>query len=97
MPVLETGPRIIHQRAPAVRRNMLRDGLLGEPQDSFQLVRIESDDGLAVDDGHRGRPEPQFDQLLEGRLIRADILDRERHAVLRKKLFLSVTGPSAGL
>jgi hypothetical protein len=61
------------------------------------LLRIKPHHRLAVDESHRRCPESQLHQLLEGRLIRPDILDHERNAVLRKKLFLPVAGPSAGL
>jgi len=71
--------------------------LLGETQRLLELFAIKPHHRLAVDDGHRSCPESQLHKLLEGGLIRPDVLDDERNAVLRKELFLPVTRASPRL
>ena len=71
--------------------------LLGEPQELLKLLAIKPHHRLAVDERHRSGPEPQLHEFLESSLIRPDVLDDKRYAVLRKKLFLPVAGPSPRL
>src|ERR1041384_4937676 len=68
-----------------------------KPQKLRQLVRVEADDRLSVDQRHRGTLISQSQQLFQCLRILAHILVRESHTLLRKKLFLSMTRPSAGL
>ena len=84
--------------APSRRRHTgIHAARLSEPQQLLELVWIKTHHRLAVDDRHRSGPEPKLDELLEGGLVRPDVLDSERYTVLRKKLFLSVACASAGL
>ncbi len=70
---------------------------LRDLQQCPKLLRIEADHGLAVDEGDRRRPVPQFQEFLQRRLIRTDILVDEQNLVSRKKLFLLIAGASPGL
>lgn len=70
---------------------------LGEAQDLLEFFAIKSDHRLAIDEGHRRGPEAELHEFLECSLVRPDILDGKRNAVLRKKLLLSITRPSPGL
>lgn len=80
------------------RHRTRRDAIpLGETQRLPQLLGIKPHHRLAVDQGHRRCPKPQLHKLLQGGLIRPDVLDDERHTVLRKELFLPVAGPSPRL
>jgi hypothetical protein len=66
-------------------------------QQLVQAGAVESHDDLAVD--HRGRraARPQREQLLQRCGVLANVLLRERDALLRKKLFLAMARRSAGL
>jgi hypothetical protein len=70
---------------------------LGEAQDFLEFLAIKSDHRLAIDEGHRRGPAAQLHEFLERSLVRPDVLDDKRDAVLRKKLLLSITRPSPGL
>jgi hypothetical protein len=70
---------------------------LGDAQHRLQLGSIEADDGLAVDQRDGRGAEAQLQQLLQGRLVLADVLADERDLVSRKELFLLVARASAGL
>src|SRR5262249_34058898 len=62
-----------------------------------QLVRIETDDRLAVDQRDRRALISQTQQLFQGIGILAHVFIHELNTLLRKKLFLFMTWPSAGL
>jgi len=70
---------------------------LGEAKDFLEFLAIKSDHRLAIDEGHRRGPEAQLHEFLECSLVRPDVLDDKRDAVLRKKLLLSITRSSPGL
>ncbi len=70
---------------------------LAEPKEALDLAPVKADDHLAIDDRDRSRPQPELQQLLERLRIVPDVLRNELHALLRKKLFLLVTGASPGL
>jgi len=80
--------------APDLAHEQVR---LREPQQAFEPAAVEADDVLAVDDGHRRCLVPEPDQFLESGRVLANVLDRESDPFPRKKLFLVVAGPSAGL
>ena len=70
---------------------------LDEAQDFLEFLAIKSDHRLAIDEGHGRGPEAQLHEFLERSLVRPDVLDDKRDAMLRKKLLLSITRPSPGL
>ena len=70
---------------------------LGEAQKLLEFFAIKADHRLAINEGHRGGPKAKLDEFLERGLVRSDVFDDKRDTVLRKKLFLPVTGPSPGL
>ena len=65
---------------------------ISESEQALKLAPVEPHDDLVVhgDDGHR-HPSRLRDELGAGCLIIRDVLRRERHAFLRKKLFRRVT------
>lgn len=70
---------------------------LGESEQPLDPVPVKAHDHLAIDDRDRSGTNSQFEQFVQRLLIFSDILCRVRHTLLRKKLFLVVTGGSAGL
>jgi hypothetical protein len=70
---------------------------LSDAQKLLEFFAIKADHRLAIDEGHRSGPEAELDEFLERGLVRSDVFDDKRNTVLRKKLFLPVTGPSPGL
>lgn len=70
---------------------------LAESEQLLKLRAVEANHHLAINDRNRRRPHSKFQQFLQGLLIFANIFCHERHCLLRKKLFLLITGPSAGL
>ncbi len=82
---------------PRVRHAASSFPASGQTQQLLELPRIETNDGLAIDDGDRGRPKAELDELLTGSRIRPDVLGRIRDALPRKKLFLLFTAPSPRL
>lgn len=70
---------------------------LDEAQDLLEFLLIKSDHRLAIDEGHRRGPEAQLHEFLECSLVRPDVFDNKRDAMLRKKLLLPIARPSPGL
>jgi len=70
---------------------------LGEPQEPLDLATVKADDHLAIDDRDRSRPQPELQQLLQRLWVLPDVLRGKLDPLLRKKLFLLVTGASPGL
>jgi len=73
-------------------RHALRDA-----KQPLDLATVKADDHLAIDDRDRSRPQPELQQLLQRLWVLPDVLRGELDALLRKKLFLLVTGASPGL
>jgi hypothetical protein len=69
----------------------------GHPEQALDLASIKAHHRLPVNDGDRRRPETLLQKFLECRLICPDVLVQERDPLARKKLFLLVARPSAGL
>lgn len=69
----------------------------GESEQLLDPVPVKADDHLPIDECDRRGANPQFDQFGQRLLIFSDVLLRVLHTFLRKKLFLVVTGGSAGL
>ena len=70
---------------------------LGKAQQSFQLPPVKAYHGLTIDDGDRGGPEAQLQELLESGGVLSNVLRHVGDALLGKKLFLLVATASAGL
>jgi hypothetical protein len=70
---------------------------LDQAQQSFQLPPVKAYHGLAIDDGDRGGPEAQLQELLKSGGILSNVLRHEGDTLLGKKLFLLVAAASAGL
>ena len=77
---------------PVSQHHTLRDA-----EQPLDPAPVKADDHLAIDDRDRSRPQPELQQLLQGLRIIPNILRDELDTLLRKKLFLLVTGASAGL
>jgi hypothetical protein len=67
------------------------------PKALLDFLLIESNNRLAVDDGHRCTLVTHVQQLLQCRPISAHVLVNKFDSLLRKKLFLFVAGASPGL
>ena len=85
------GLDIIFSFGPS-RHQTLRDA-----KQLLDLATVKADDHLAIDDRDRSRPQPELQQLLQRLRILPDVLRDELDPLLRKKLFLLVTGASPGL
>ncbi len=71
--------------------------LLAQPEQPLDLAAIEADHHLIINDGDRGRPVAEPQQLIKSRLVFLDVLVCKGNPLLRKKLFLLVACPSARL
>lgn len=71
--------------------------MLRQPEEAFELPAIKANHCLPINEGDGGRPKAHLQELLEGDLIRPDVLVHEGYPFSRKKLFLLVAGPSPGL
>ncbi len=71
--------------------------LFAQSQKAFDLAPVKADNHLAIDHRDRSRPHPELQQLLQRQRIVPDVLRDELDTLLRKKLFLLVTGASPGL
>jgi len=69
----------------------------GEPEQLLEPLPVKADDHLAIDDGHGRRTDAELQQLFERLLVFTNVLGRKGDTLLRKKLFLLVTGGSSGL
>ena len=87
----------VSARARQRSRWAFLSSLLRKAEQLLELLPIKTYHRLTIDHGHRRGPKPQLHQFLERGLVRADIFGHKRNTVLRKKLFLSVTGPSPRL
>ena len=56
---------------------------ISQPEQIHDFLLVEADHRLAVDDGHRRALKTLVEQLLERRLVGADIFFDERDALLR--------------
>ena len=70
---------------------------LNEAQELLDPFAIKPHHRLAVNERHRGGLEAKLHKLLQCSLVRPDVFDDIRDALLRKKLFLPVARPSPGL
>jgi len=70
---------------------------LTQAQEPLDLAPVKADNHLAVDDRDRSRPQSELLQFLQRLWIFSDVLRGKLDALLRKKLFLLVTGASPGL
>src|SRR3972149_5093476 len=61
------------------------------------FTSVTADDHLSIDDRDRSRPQSELLQFLQRLWIFSDVLRGKLDALLRKKLFLLVTGASPGL
>ena len=71
--------------------------MLCQAEKPLDLAPVKAHHRLPINEGDGCRPEPHLQQLLESGLICPDILVHKRDALARKKLFLLVARPSAGL
>lgn len=74
-----------------------RSSVLTQPKEPLDLAPVKADDHLAIDDRDRSRPQSELLQFLQRLWIFSDVLRGKLDALLRKKLFLLVTGASPWL
>ncbi len=83
--------------APGLRHPVSLSAGLLQPQQALDLSAVEPHHDLAADDGHGRGPVAEVLELIERSGIFADVLVRERNALLRKKLFLGLAARSPRL
>ena len=69
----------------------------GHPEQALDLAPIKAHHRLPINNGDRGRPVAELQEILERSRVCANVLVHEGHALARKKLFLLVATPSPGL
>lgn len=70
---------------------------LAQPEQSLEFPAIEADHHLTINDGDWGCPIAEPQQFIKSRSVFLDVLIHKGDTLLRKKLFLLVTCPSARL
>ena len=69
----------------------------GHPEQALDLAPIKAHHRLPINNGDRGRPVAELQEILERSRVCANVLVHEGHTLARKKLFLLLATPSPGL